>query len=169
MQKCCLRLPARGMRAASTRLQSHSALQGSGFSARGQASIRRFHGYGGARGLASHEIYELPALVARALQRRLPTQSAASTGRQGSPAAFLASTRRGPVTQQRATAVAANRGTAPAPRPAPPRRLPRKRRARPLVTSQRRCPARAFPPRDEGWAPARPRPPAPASIRWMTC
>ncbi len=60
----------------------------SGFFSREETSLRRLHGYGGARGLASHEICQ--AACESALQRHLhDSKRAASTARQGSPAGFL--------------------------------------------------------------------------------
>ena len=141
----------------------------SGFFSREQTSLGRLHGYGGARGLASHKFCK--AACESALQRRLPTQSAAATGRQGSPAAVPAYARRGPVTQQRATAVAVNRSTAPAPRPAPPDAA----EEAPREDAWHASASRPRPPRERiyksktGWAPARPRPPAPASTPSTTC
>ena len=159
-------------RFSAARRRPATRLSGPGFCASEQASLRRLDGYGGARGLASREIYERPAPPCEsALQRRLPTQSAAATGRQGSPAAVPAYARRGPVTQQRATAVAVNRSTAPAPRPAPPDAA----EEAPREDAWHASASRPRPPRERiyksktGWAPARPRPPAPASTPSTTC
>ena len=132
----------------------------SGFFSREQTSLGRLHGYGGARGLASHEICK--AACESALQRHLHdwTRGANAAARQPRRADCPHAAR-----PRRAAA------------PLSVRREPEHSATSPdtageATAAQRLSGTRGFhpppPPRARGWAPARPRPPGPANTRWMT-
>ena len=138
----------------------------SGFFSREQTSLRRLDGYGGARGLASHKICK--AACESALQRHLHdwTRGANAAARQPRRADCPHAAR-----PRRAAAPLSVRREPEHSATSPDCRGSHRRAAKRSLSqpSGRRGFHPPPPPREEGWAPARPPRPAPVSIRSTTC